>query len=165
MIWSFLFAAALLGGWLASWRVQGGTEARTMCVLTAVWVGTIFSYNVFEGSWLILAYVVFDIIGLGMLFWIQNRNWQWEPAALFTAMLLTHFIFVSGQTSYLLSSDLRPWLDILAVLGYLQIASVCKACWGRLHHGSGAYYRWGAGSNWVLRRLVLGDPQDEAAAK
>lgn len=154
MIWAAFFGCALAGGWFVAYVAHGGAEARTMCILTATWIGTLAANQIAGEMTPVLYYVVIDCIAIGWLFWNQTRNWQWIPAALFTTMLLTHFIFITGISTGAIADTSRPYQDILAVLGYLQIGSVLTAGMQRFRHDGGVLHRWAAGTDWVLRRRM-----------
>jgi len=167
VIYAVFFGLAILGGWVISarhvesnsWRAamtvlrHGNSELRTMCILTAVWIATVF-INWWTGDpYPISYYIGFDVAAIVWLLWNQTKDWQWIIAALFTAMLLTHLTFIVGVSLHLLPEHHRPAQDILAVLGYAQIFSVGTMALQRRSH-VGAAGGWGFGTDWVLVRRL-----------
>lgn len=157
-----LFVCALVLGGVASYRWGGTAERETMCLLVCIWLATHASTLALSPFTPVLIYFSIDV---GALYWLwrhQRRNWQWIPAALFTAMLLTHFIYFSGTSAGLLSATHRPYMDVLTALAYLQIASVGWASWERRNvrsgHG-GVVGSWAVAADWLPRRY-FGDARN-----
>ena len=177
MIYAFAFSLAIMAGWVVSarhvkepgWRSaisvirRGNAELRTMCILTAVWVGTITVNLWTSAPYPIAYYVSFDIAAVAWLLWNQTKNWQWIPTALFAVMLLTHLMFIIGVSFQLIPNQSRPSQDILAVLGYLQILSVGTMAMQR-RSNAGSFVRWGFRTDWVLVRR-LGYTQDAGSQR
>lgn len=163
MIYAVFFGFAILAGWVVSARhVSGGSsldvlrkgnaELSTMCILTSVWLGTLWTDWFFEDPTPLLEYILMDAAAVYWLLKKQSKNWQWITVAVFAVMFLSHLVFIVGMYSGNLVDFPRPWKDILAVLGYIQILNVIlMARQRRLHHG-GAYYSWAGRSDWVLVR-------------
>lgn len=159
MIYAALFGAAMAAGWAASIYRGGRAERETMCLLTMVWVGTIIA-NVATGSPApYIFYAVLDMFGVAWFLIHQRKNWQWIPCGLFAGMMMTHTLFwthsAGGGTEYLH----RSYQDILALLGYLQIATVGWAIHERVQSRAGrtsGFGSWGLSSDWVLS-LRLGN--------
>ena len=128
-----------------------------MCLLTVTWAGTVIS-NIATGSEApVLFYAMLDIFAIVWLLFHQRRNWQWMPAGLFASMLLTHFVFWSGTSGGMILFEARPYQDILAVLGYAQVACVGWASHERARQramGPSRLGRWGLSADWVpVRRM------------
>jgi len=138
MIWAVIYGVALAIGWLVSILVRGGTEQKNMCILTASWLGTLFVDYKF-GANSTGYYIGIDAAVLIWLYYEQEKNWQWIIAALFTAMMLTHFVFIAGQILELISNTPRPYKDILAILGYLAIGTTITLGLQRLKANGGAF--------------------------
>lgn len=157
MIYAALFACALAIGWFLAWRKGGSAEMRTMCILTCVWIGTVVANCATQSPAPVLFYALLDVFAIGWLLSHQQRNWQWMPAGLFAAMLLTHFVFWSGTSGGLIIYESRPYQDILAILGYAQIFCVGWASHERARERLGEpsrMGRWGLSVNWVpVRRM------------
>lgn len=124
MIYAALFACALGAGWAAAIGWGYRSERETMCLLTLIWAGTVGSNAATGDPSPVVFYAALDIAGLVWLYAHQRRNWQWIPAGLFAAMMLTHFVFWSGTGAGVILQEGRPYQDILAVLAYMQIACV-----------------------------------------
>ena len=154
MIYLAVFACAISLGWLAAWRMGGAAERETMCLLTCVWAGTIVANAVTHSPAPVPFYAALDAMAVVWLFMHQLRNWQWITAGLFAAMLLTHFLFWSGSSAGLIIYEGRPYQDILAGLGYLQIFITGWASYerGRQRIGKSSLVgHWLLASDWVPR--------------
>jgi hypothetical protein len=124
-----------------------------MCLLTCIWAGTIGA-NLMTGSVApIEFYAPLDLFGLIWLWRHQRRNWQWIPAGLYAAMLLTHVIFWSGTHTGSLVYAGRPYQDFLAIFAYLQIGSAAWASHERVRSAGGRLSRmglWALADDWLL---------------
>lgn len=167
MIYAVPFGIALLIGGIASHRWGGATERHTMLLLSIVWMGTLFT-NFFLGipsAYAPLIYAVMDILALRWLFRYQSENWQWIVAALFTVMLLSHAVYVSGITLGAVSYQGRFYQHILAIAGYLQIVSVGFAIWERQSDARTVFTRWYFGDDWVSGGSVLRRAKNESSKR
>lgn len=165
MIWAVLFATALGIGWGAAYRFGGRAEQDTIFVLTFVWLGTVGANLATDFSSPYYFYAPLDVAAIYWLYKIQEKNWQWIVAGLFTVMLLTHILFWSSVGG-LFDVSPRAYQDTLAVSGYLQILSVVLASGQRWRAGRGTVGnigRWALANNWVpLRHRHYA--QDEGSA-
>lgn len=154
MALTLLFMTVLALGAAAAWKWGGRTERETMCLLGCVWIGTHAATLTFSPYTPFLYYFALDVFALVWLWQHQRRNWQWLPAGLFTAMLLTHLIYFSGTSSGVLIATHRPYMDILTAFAYLQIAAVGWASWERRNarHGQrSALGNWAFATDWLPR--------------
>jgi len=150
MIYAVIFGCAVTAGWVLAVKLGGAAERETMCLLTCMWVATIVA-NMASGEpapygW----YSLIDTGGITWLFAHQRRNWQWIPAGIFAVMLLTHFVFWTATQAGDIAYRGRPYQDILAVLGYLQILSVGFASYERQRARAGRL-------SWLGHRLMASD--------
>jgi hypothetical protein len=155
MVYLTLFACAIAAGWIASIKMGGTAERETMCLLTCIWLGTVVANQVTHSPAPIPIYFALDVCAVGWLWFHRRRNWQWLPTGLFAAMILTHFIFWSGTESGVLVYQGRPYQDVLAILGYLQILSTGIASLERARARRGrlpVVGHWVLSSDWLPRQ-------------
>jgi hypothetical protein len=165
MIYAVFFACAIIAGWAFSFMKGGATERNTMCLLSMVWIATIIANGATGSPAPFIYYFVIDAFAIAWLWRHQRKNWQWMPAGLFATMILTHAIFALGTRSGFIPFQGRPYQDILAILGYLQIFSVGWASHERSLARTGRASRlgaWGRADGWVLRERVHHKPHAAA---
>ncbi len=155
MLWAVPFAVALCAGFYYAMEKGGGAERCTIGILLAVWVGTVAT-NFYTGlAAPYMAYAALDVAALALLYDQQRRNWQWIPAALFTAMLLTHLLYW-GVSTVAVAPSAFAYQSIIAVLAYAQIASVIWASHerSRVREGRnlGKLGHWALADTWLFVR-------------
>lgn len=154
MIYLAMFACAIALGWAIAFGRGGAAERETMCLLTCVWAGTILANIATQSAAPVPFYAALDIAAVGWLYMHQRRNWQWITAGLFASMLLTHLLFWSGSSAGLTPYEGRPYQDILALLGYMQILVTGWASYERGRQRAGKHTvmgRWLLATDWVPR--------------
>ena len=146
------FIALLVGAYVAGTK-GGRAEQQTMCLIICVWLGTLYVNHVTGSFAPYISYAIIDIGVLLVLWDRQLRNWQWLPAGLFTAMLLTHLTFWTLGMTGVMADGARPYQDVLAVLSYLTILSVGWASWERARDRGGGNIgglgRWALSTDWL----------------
>lgn len=154
MIYAAFFACALVAGWAAAIGWGKRSERETMCLLTLIWLGTVASNAATGDPSPVVFYAALDISGIIWLYAHQRRNWQWIPAGLFAAMMLTHFIYWSGTGAGVILHEGRPYQDVLAALAYAQVLTVGVISYerARQRHGHNSLMaHWAFATGGVLR--------------
>lgn len=166
MIWALVFAFVLSIGAAVSYYVRGRAERETICLLVVIWASTVLVNFVTDFNSPYYFYACLDVMGVYWLYQHQRANWQWTVAGLFAIMLFVHIIYWFGITSSSPVFSPRGYQDILAILGYFQIATVVLASvqkWRARRGNVGAVARWALADSLVLiRRLGRGNNESHA---
>jgi hypothetical protein len=143
-------------GWIAALKWGREAEKGTMSLLTLVWLLTISINLATQSAAPVEMYAALDAAAVVWFWRHQRNNWQWIPAGLATAMLLTHFLFWTGTHSGSITYSGRPYQDILAVLAYLQVAATGWASYERARARHRRWFvrmgHWALATNWLPRR-------------
>lgn len=167
--YAIFFFCFIVAGWLmaarhvnelgwgsaASVLKTGNAELRTMCILTAVWVGTLGTQWWTGEVAPTRHFILLDVGAVGWLVAKQTKNWQWVPASLFALMTVAHGVHSWGTYLGIFPEQKFLYLSILAISGILQILYVVRISMQRRRNGRNTQQSgWAFSTNWVLSRRL-----------